>query len=471
MKARPLTSVARAVGGRLLGDDVWVNGVATDSRAVGPGHLFVALHGERMNGHRFVGEAFVRGAAAAMVSDSSSGDRPVVVVEETDSALRELASDERASMAAEVVGVTGSTGKTSVKDLTAAVLGGRYRVSASPRSFNTEVGVPLTMLNASADAEVVVAELGSRGPGHIAALCRVARPSIGVVTNVGMAHMAMFGSAEAVADAKAELVEALPESGTAVLNADDPVVRTFVSRTRARPLLFGTAEDAEVRAEDLSLDRLARPSFTLRAPGGTERVELSVSGEHMAWNALAAAACGIALGLSPGECAAALKDAEVSSWRMEVAESGTGLRVINDAYNANPASMTAALKALAWMAARGESPKSDAGRAIAVLGEMAELGPIADREHERVGELVARLGIDHVVVVGRGARLIGAGALREGVEADRITTCRGVEEAVAAVRALGRPGDVVLVKGSRVAGLERLAAALQDDRGRTAGAR
>ena len=465
MKARALTSVARAVGGRVVGDDVWISGVATDSREVGPGHLYVALPGERMNGHRFVGEAFTRGAAAAMVSDTSSGDRPVVVVEETARGLLDLASDERAAMGSEVVGVTGSTGKTSVKDLIASVLGGRFRVSASPRSFNTEVGVPLTLLNALPDSEVVVAEMGSRGPGHIAALCRVARPSIGVVTNVGLAHMEMFGSPEAVADAKAELVEALPESGTAVLNADDPVVRGFTARTRARPLLFGTVDEAEVRAEDLSLDGLARPSFTLRAPGGTERVELAVSGEHMAWNALAAAACGIALGLSPGECAAALKDAEVSSWRMEVAQSGSGLRVINDAYNANPASMAAALKAARWIASAG-------GRSVAVLGEMAELGSIADREHERVGELVARLGIDHLVVVGRGAWLIGAGALREGVESDRIITSEGVEDAVAAVRALSRPGDVVLVKGSRVAGLERVAAALlEDDRGRAAGAR
>ncbi len=461
MKARPLSSVARAVDGRLVGDDVWVTGVATDSRSAEPGHLFVALDGERVNGHRFVGEAFVRGAAAALVSDTSSGDRPVVVVEETDKALRDLASDERASMGAEVVGITGSTGKTSVKDLTAAVLGARYRVSASPRSFNTEVGVPLTLLNAPPDAEVVVAELGSRGPGHIAALCRMAQPSIGAVTNVGTAHMEMFGSPEAVADAKAELVEALPESGTAVLNGDDPVVKTFAGRTRARPLVYGTGEGAEVRGEDLSLDRLARPSFTLRAPGGTERVELAVSGEHMVWNALAAAACGIALGLSPGECAAALKDAEVSSWRMEVAETGTGLRVVNDAYNANPASVAAALKAVRWMSHPAGSPGD--GRAIAVLGEMAELGPISDREHERVGELVARLGIDRLVAVGPGARLIAVGALREGVEADRVTTCDEVSEAVAAVRAFARPGDVVLVKGSRVAGLERAAAALLED--------
>ena len=181
----------------------------------------------------------------------------------------------------------------------------------------------------------------------------------------------------------------------------------------------------------------------------------------MAWNALAAAACGIAMGLSPGECAAALKDAEVSAWRMEVAETGTGLRVINDAYNANPASVAAALKASRWMSHPGGSPGE--ARTIAVLGEMAELGPISDREHERVGELVARLGIDRLVVVGPGARLIAVGALREGVEADRVTTCDGASEAVAAVRAFARPGDVVLVKGSRVVGLERVASALLED--------
>ncbi len=335
-----------------------------------------------------------------------------------------------------------------------AVLAARFSVAGSPHSYNTEVGVPLTLLGAGEDVEVVVCEMGSRGRGHIRQLADVARPRIGVVTNVGVAHMEFFGSAEAIADAKAELVEALPRDGTAVLNADDPVVRDFGSRTSARALLFGRSADAEVRGEDLALDELGRASFTLRAPVGAERVELGVPGEHMASNALAAAAAGIAMGLTPGECAAALKEARLSAWRMQVLETSDGIRVVNDAYNANPTSTAAALKAARWMA-RG-------GRCIAVLGEMAELGPISVEEHERVGEIVARLGVEFLVTVGEAARRILTGAVREGVEAERAVACATREEALARVRDIARPGDVVLVKGSRVAGLEWVAESLAE---------
>jgi UDP-N-acetylmuramoyl-tripeptide--D-alanyl-D-alanine ligase len=448
VRERPLSSVAEAVGGRISGPDAVVSAVAVDSREVKPGSLFVALHGERVHGHDFLDQAFDGGAAGALV-ERDPGDRPAVVVEDAESALRALAVDERASMKAIIVGITGSTGKTSAKDFTAAVLGIRFRVAASPRSFNTEVGVPVTLLNADVDADVVVCEMGSRGPGHIRALSEVARPSVGVVTNVGPAHLEMFGSIEGVANAKAELVEALPADGTAVLNSDDEIVRGFASRTAARSLLFGMDRDAEVSAEDVRLDDQGHPSFTLRSPGGSERVELAVAGEHMVWNALAAAGCGTALGLTAGECAAGLKEARLSAWRMEVIESAGDYRIINDAYNANPTSMAAALRAAAWMGRKG--------RCIAVLGHMAELGEFADLEHERIGELVARLGVDRLVVVGPLARRIAVGASREGVEPDRITTVDTAEGAAAAVRGEVRPGDVVLLKASRVAGLERLA--------------
>jgi UDP-N-acetylmuramoyl-tripeptide--D-alanyl-D-alanine ligase len=415
------------------------------------GDLFVALRGDRVDGHAFVRQAFDAGAAGALV-DREVQDGPSVVVADTEAALRALAVDERASMPATVIGITGSTGKTSVKDLTAAVLGMRFRVAASPRSFNTEVGVPVTLLNADPEAEAVVCEMGSRGPGHIRTLTEIARPQIGVVTNVGLAHMEMFGSLEVVADAKGELVEALPADGIAILNGDDEVVRGFSSRTAARVMRFGKAADADLRAEDIRLDDLGRPSFTLRTDDGAERVELAVSGEHMVWNALAAAAAGVAMGLTGGECAAGLKDARLSAWRMEVIEASAGYRILNDAYNANPASMAAALRAAAWMA-RG-------GRCIAVLGPMAELGSITEREHERVGELAARLGITRLVVVGPRARRIAVGATREGVEAERVTLVDTVEEAAAALREQVRAGDVVLLKGSRVAGLERLVEAI-----------
>jgi UDP-N-acetylmuramoyl-tripeptide--D-alanyl-D-alanine ligase len=452
MRERSLSEIAARVAGRHEGPDATVRGVATDSREVGPGDLFVALVGERADGHRFVDEAVAGGATGALVS-TATPDVPCVLVRDTGEALLSLATSEREEMQATVVGITGSTGKTSVKDLVSSALSSRFEVSASPRSFNTEVGVPVTLLNAPPTAEVVVVEMGSRGPGHVATLCRVARPHVGVVTGVGLAHMEMFGTLEAVADAKAELVEALDEDGTAVLNADDPVVRGFAQRTRAGVVLYGLSDDAQVRGEDVVLDALGRPSFTLRAPGGEERVELPLSGEHMVSNALAATAVGVALGLSVGECATGLKDARLSPWRMEVFEGTGGIRIVNDAYNANPTSMAAALKTSRWMV-------KDT-RSIAVLGEMAELGDHGPVEHERVGELVARLGIDHLIVVGRGAAAIAIGAEREGVEPERIARVDTVEEAVEEVRRLARRGDVVLLKGSRVAGLERVAEALR----------
>jgi UDP-N-acetylmuramoyl-tripeptide--D-alanyl-D-alanine ligase len=454
MKPRRLSSVATITGGRLVGEDPDVSGVAIDSREVRAGDLFVALSGEHADGHDFLPQAFESGATGALVEREDAFRGPVVIVDDTGRALLELAADERRGLQTTVVGITGSTGKTSVKDLTSAVLATRFRVHASPRSFNTEVGVPVTLLTAEPDADVIVCEMGSRGRGHITLLTDVARPHVGVITNVGLAHMEMFGSRQAVADAKAELVESLPGEGVAVLNADDPVVREFDRRTQARVLRFGIAADAEVRGEDLTLDRDGRPSFTMVTPAGTERVELSVAGEHMAWNALAAAACGVGLGLTAGECAAGLKEARVSPWRMEVLESPSGLRILNDAYNANPSSMAAALRAARAMA--GE------GRCIAVLGEMAELGSIAAEEHERIGELVARVRIDRLVTVGEAADAIAVSAVREGVEPERVTRCSTVEEALEAVLSDVRPDDLVLVKASRAVGLEQLAERLME---------
>ncbi len=457
MRPRRLSAVAAAVGGRVVGPDVEVTTVTTDSRAAAAGTLFVARAGESTDGHRFVPDAFRAGAAAAMVNQvddvMAPGGRPLVVVDDPGRALLDLARDERASLGATVVGITGSTGKTCTKDLTAAVLRARYEVAASPASFNNEVGMPLTLLSAGTETDVFVLEMGSRGIGHIRDLCEVARPDAGIVTNVGIAHLGLFGSRENIVTAKAELVEALPPRGVALLNADDPVVSRYRERTRARVLAFGTAEGADVRAEGVELDRDARASFTLVAAGLRERVELPVPGEHMVSNALAASACGIALGVSPGECAAALKDARISGWRMETFETTEGVRVVNDAYNANPTSMAAALKAARWM--------SRGGRCVAVLGGMAELGDAAPEEHDHVGELVARLGIEELVVVGDDASPIARAALREGMESGHVMQVPDRDAALDAVRRIAGPGDLVLVKASRINGLERLAESLR----------
>lgn len=459
MIARPLSEIASAVGGRRRGDDPIVSSVVTDSRWITTGGLFVAIPGVRADGHAFVPDAFARGAAAVLIERRVEPDPPVdagpvVEVADTGRALLDLAADERRRSAeVTVLGVTGSNGKTSTKDLAGAILGTRFRTHVSPASFNNEIGLPLTLLGAEPGTEVIVAELGARHEGDAAALCEVARPDVVVVTNVGVAHMEIFGSWEAIVRSGAEPVEALGPRGVAILNADDAVVRGYASRTTARVRTFGLEAAADVRGSGVALGEDGCATFVLEHGGERERVELAVPGEHMVSNALAAAACGLELGLSAAECAAALKGARVSAWRMERFTTREGIVVLNDAYNANPESMSAGLKAARWIARRG--------RLIAVLGHMAELGSISDAEHEHLGELAVRIGVDRLVTVGEPARAIARAAIREGQRPEDVAMCDDAPEAVAEIREWARPGDVVLLKGSRVAGLERAAEALR----------
>jgi UDP-N-acetylmuramoyl-tripeptide--D-alanyl-D-alanine ligase len=452
---RPITlhGVARAVGGLAIGSDVRVTSVATDSRLVRPGALFVAMPGEHTDGGLFVPEAFRFGAAAALVRDGTEAPGPAVFVRSTGDALLKLAGAERRGSDATVIAITGANGKTSTKDLVAAVLAPRLRTHANRASFNNEVGLPITILEAPADTESLVCEMGARRAGDVALLCQVARPDVVVVTNVGVAHLEIFGSWEAIVESSAEPVDSLGEGGVAVLNADDEVVAAHASRCRGRVVTFGLGEAADVRATDLALGDDGCASFSLEIEGQRERVDLAVPGQHMVPNALAAAAVAWILGLSTGESAAGLKGASVSPWRMETFTSSGGVRVINDAYNANPESVAAALKAARWIA-------RDTAL-IAVLGPMAELGPIAAEEHARVGELATRLRVDRVVTVGQQAEAIAAAAVREGVEPGNVASYGDLEGALADVRAHAHEGDVVLVKASRVAGLERLAEALR----------
>jgi UDP-N-acetylmuramoyl-tripeptide--D-alanyl-D-alanine ligase len=453
VRTRSLAEVAEAVGGTVVGDDVRVASVSTDSRSDVGGSLFFALEGERMDGHRFVRDAIAGGAVAAVVRRSGSDVTPRVEVASTSEALLALAADERRRSAARVVAITGANGKTSTKDLAAAVLSRRFRVHASPQSFNNEVGLPATLLGAGEDDDVVVAELGARRPGDVALLMRIADPSFVVVTNVGVAHIGVFGSWDAIVRASAEPIDGLPADGVAVLNLDDPIVATFVPPSGARTVSFGRSEGAQVRADGVAVGDDGRATFDLVAGGGRERVTLAVPGEHMVPNALAAAAVGIEFGVPIGECAAALGGAHVSHWRMETFTGRDGIRVLNDAYNANPESVAAALKTMMAMAG--------SGRAIVVLGRMAELGDIAEREHERVGELVARLGVHRLITVGTEAKTIAVAGLREGIEPDAVASYDDADAALADVRAHARSGDLVLVKGSRVVGLEALAEALR----------
>ncbi len=451
MRPRPLSEVARAVEGRVRGADATVTAVVTDSREAGPGSLFFALRGERRDGHAFVADALSRGAAGAVVHRPVPAE-PVIEVADSGRALLALAADERGRMPdATVIGITGANGKTSTKDLAASILSTAFGTHASPGSFNNEIGVPLTLLGAPEGVEVVLAEMGARRLGDHAALCRVAQPDAVVVTNIGVAHMEVFGSMEAIVEASAEPVEALADLGTAILNADDALVRDLARRTRARVVTFGLTSDATVRAEGVALDDEGRAGFELVAGDQREHVELVVPGEHMVSNGLAAAACGIVLGLSAAECAAGLKGVGVSRWRMEAFTTEDGVRVVNDAYNANPESMAAGLRAARWMAR--------SGRLAAVLGHMAELGPISGKEHERLGELLVRLGVDRLVTVGPEARAVAAAAIAEGAVPESVAMVDSPEEAAADVRAWARAGDVVLIKGSRVAGLEAVAEA------------
>jgi UDP-N-acetylmuramoyl-tripeptide--D-alanyl-D-alanine ligase len=445
-----LAEVAAAVGGTSTGDAEITGAVTVDSRTVGAGDLFVALPGERVDGADFVPAAAHAGAAAAL-STRPDDALPTVVVDDPVAALGRLAAAVHARLTAvTTVGITGSSGKTSTKDLLGQVLAAAGPTVSPPGSYNNDIGLPLTVLSADEDTRFLVLEMGARGIGHIARLCRVARPDVGVVLNVGSAHLGEFGSAEVIAQAKGELVEALPDSGTAVLNADDPRVVGMAPRTAARVLTTGIREPADVRASGVRLDESGRARFTLHAGGEEQDVALRVVGEHQVANALSAAGAALAAGMSPAAVAAALSAAEPRSrWRMEVGRRPDGVTVVNDAYNANPESMRAALAAL--QALPGE-------RRIAVLGAMAELGPGGGAEHERLGRDAAAAGVDLVVAVGADAVGIASGAAAAGR--------RPGEESVhvpdrAAARALLsellRPGDVVLVKASRSYGLERLA--------------
>ena len=469
MIALTLAEVADAVGGELTaGAGQAVTGAVTvDSRTVAPGDLFVAIAGERTDGHAHLGSAAAAGAVGALCTRPDPA-LPCVVVADPVEALGRLAHEvhrrlTRAGL--RTVGLTGSSGKTSTKDLLGQVLGSAAPTVSPPGSFNNDIGLPLTVLTATADTRFLVLEMGARGAGHIARLTRVARPGVGVVLNVGSAHLGEFGSPEGTAAAKGELVEALPADGTAVLNADDPRVLGMAPRTRARVLTTGLAAGADVRAEDVDTDPAARPRFTLVAGGERHPVTLQVVGDHHVANALAAAGAALALGMAPGAVAVALSAAApLSRWRMEVTRRDDGVTVVNDAYNANPESMRAALAALARL------PGS---RRVAVLGAMGELGPGAAAEHERLGRDAVRSGVDLLVAVGPDAVALYAGAAAEWVTAHGRPTTTGLQEGVVHVpdregaRALLagylEPDDVVLVKASRAYALELLAADLLAD--------
>lgn len=451
-----LAEIAAAVSGQpsdIPDLDIQVTGpVVYDSRKVEPGSLFAAFDGERVDGHDFARQAVSAGAVAVLATRPVGV--PAIVVDDVTAALGALARRTVEGLGTRVVALTGSAGKTSTKDLLAQLLERLGPTVWPAGSLNNEIGLPVTALRAAGDTRYLVLEMGARGPGHIRYLTELVPPQIGVVLNIGAAHLGEFGSREGTARAKGELVEALPPAdrgGIAVLNADDPYVRAMAPRTSARVVLFGETAEADVRASDVRLTEQGCAAFTLHTPTGCGEVTLRLYGEHHVSNALAAAAVAGELGMPAEEIAEALSHAgTLSRWRMEVSERADGVTIVNDAYNANPDSVRAALRALAAMG-RGR-------RTWAVLGEMAELGDESLAEHDAVGRLAVRLNVQKLVAVGgREAVWLDMGAKNEGSWGEESVHVSDAQAAVDLLRRELRPGDVVLVKASRSVGLERVA--------------
>ena len=436
-----LERVAAATAGTVHGpSDLVITAVGTDSRRVAPGSLFVAVTGERFDGHDFAPTALERGAIAAVVATDRAlaSVRPRVEVRDPGTALRDLAALRRSELAIPVVGVTGSTGKTSTKDLLRHILVGSW---VSPASYNNEVGVPLTVLGTPDDAHYLVAEIGSRGAGQIGWLVPAVRPHVVVITNLGVVHLETFGTVEKLAAAKWELVEGLEPGGTAVLPIDEP---RLGNEHGGDTVTFGDDRSADVWFENVELDIQGRPSFTMGTGSEMRRVRMKMAGRHQPWNAVAATAAALVLGVDLDVAVTGLERAEGSPGRMEIHHGS--VTVVNDAYNANPDSMEAALRTVAAMP----------GRHVACVGLMAELGTVASEEHARLGALARELGFAAVVVVGEEPGLAeAAGPIARRVEDG--------EEALAVLRTFLRDGDVVLVKASHAVGLETLAVRLVEE--------
>jgi len=451
-----LEEIVQATAGRLAapaggtGPPV-ITGVSTDTRVLRPGDLFVALRGPRANGADFIPEAFRRGAAAALAASAvAAAPGPVVLVTDVLAALAALAHHYRRTLQVTVIGVTGSVGKTTTAAMSAAVLAPAFAVVRTRDDWNAEIGVPLTLLGLESGHQAAVIEMAMRGLGQIADLVTMAQPRIGVVTNVGDTHLELLGSRENIARAKEELVTGLPRGGTAVLNRDDPLVSRMRPAPGVRVLFYGLSPSAEIQAREIAHEQ-GGVRFLLAAGGETEEVRLQAWGRHNVRNALAAAGVGLAMGLTVRQIAGGLAGYTPPKMRLQPVEAGD-LLIINDAYNASPASMEAAFEVLD-LVARGR-------RTVAILGEMRELGHESPRLHRDVGVMLARRRVGVLVAVADGGAQIAEGAVTGGMPPEAIIRLPSVEAAAEEVRGVVRPGDVVLVKGSRALEMERIVSTL-----------
>jgi UDP-N-acetylmuramoyl-tripeptide--D-alanyl-D-alanine ligase len=444
-------------GARLRGGDpdARFEGVSIDTRTLTAGELFVAIRGPNHDAHDYLAAAAAAGAAGFLIETGRAVPEalarlPVLEAADTTRALGDLGAGHRAGFAGPVVAITGSNGKTTTKEMCAAILEAAGPALKTRGNLNNQFGLPLTLLSREPQHERIVVELGMNHRGEIAELARIAAPTIGAVTNIGTAHVEYLGSREAIAEEKGDLLAALPPSGTAVVNADDDFAESLAGRTRARVVRFGRGPGAAVRAEAVrsTPDGFA---FELVAPQGRTAAGVAGLGDPTLANALCAAAAALAAGASLAQVAAGLAAYRPVHGRLERRRLASGIVLIDDSYNANPQSMEVALRLLAH---------SGSGRRIAVLGDMGELGPAAAKAHREAGRLVAALRLDHLVAVGALAPLVAEGAAEAGMPADRIAVVATSQEAARPVLALARPGDWVLIKGSRSMRMERVAEGL-----------
>jgi UDP-N-acetylmuramoyl-tripeptide--D-alanyl-D-alanine ligase len=457
-----LELVLSATGGRLSGPaapDLF-RGVSTDTRSLTQGSLFVALKGERFDGHDFVGAAFAGGAAAALVSTELDAGGPLIVVPDALLALGAIAAAHRAAFSPKVIAVTGSTGKTSTKEMVTAILSQGWKTAHTPGNYNNEVGVPLALLDLDASYRAAVVELAMRGRGQIQYLAQMARPQVGIITNVGVSHLELLGSREAIAEAKSELLASLPEDGVAVLNADDAFFPLLLERSPCRVVSFGHRPGADVTADGIVVNQDGSTEFRLRGRWGEQRVTLAVGGRHHALNAAGAAAAAAAVGADSAWIAPGLASFVGAEQRSRIIHAPGGFIIIDDCYNAAPDSMRAALELLEDM---------PGARKWAALGDMRELGPLAPEWHREIGELAGESGIAGLVTVGELGHYLAEGARRL-LAGDQVIETASNSEAVAALLARLAPGDVVLVKGSRLMRMEEIVSQLLGQEGARADA-